>query len=54
MIEAYFHGSMGNNIIQNIGLSIIAEKLNLKIKNYKISIMKRIQNGKVDCDSNRS
>ena len=37
MIEAYFHGSMGNNIIQNIGLSIIAEKLNLKIKNYKIN-----------------
>ena len=27
---------MANNIIQNIGLSIIAEKLNLKIKNYKI------------------
>ena len=37
MIETTFHGFMANNIIQNIGLSIIAEKLNLKIKNYKIN-----------------
>ena len=37
MIETNFKGFMANNIIQNIGLSIIAEKLNLKVKNYKIN-----------------
>ena len=37
MIETKFSGFLANNVIQNIGLSIIAEKLNLKIKNYKIN-----------------
>jgi len=37
MIETNFSGRMANNIIQNIGLSIIAEKLKLKIKNYSIN-----------------
>ena len=37
MIISNFDGRMANNIIQNIGLSILGKKLNLKVSRYKIT-----------------
>ena len=37
MIYSNFYGRLANNLIQNIGLSIIGKKLDLKIDNYKIN-----------------
>ena len=35
MIISKFSGRLANNLIQNIGLSLLGEKLNLKVSNYK-------------------
>ena len=37
MIISKFSGRLANNLIQNIGLSLLGEKLNLKVSNYKIN-----------------
>ena len=37
MIFSKFSGRLANNLIQNIGLSLLGEKLNLKVSNYKIN-----------------
>ena len=37
MIISKFSGRLANNLIQNIGLSLLGEKLNLKVSNYKIT-----------------
>ena len=37
MIISEFSGRLANNLIQNIGLSLLGEKLNLKVSNYKIT-----------------
>ena len=35
MIISKFSGRLANNLIQNIGLSLLGEKLNLKVSSYK-------------------
>ena len=37
MIISKFSGRLANNLIQNIGLSLLGEKLNLKVSDYKIT-----------------
>ena len=37
MIISKFSGRLANNLIQNIGLSLLGEKLNLKVSSYKIT-----------------
>ncbi len=37
MIISKFSGRLANNLIQNIGLSLLGEKLNLKVSSYKVN-----------------
>ena len=37
MIISNFSGRLANNLIQNIGLSLLGEKLNLKVSSYKLT-----------------